>query len=601
VEIIKTFFDLLTPRERRNLYLLFCAVLVMAGLEVVSVGSIMPFLQVAADPASVNENAYLSWAYETFGFDDPNSFLITLGVVALIALVASNAFIIFTRWALERYAWGRNHSISRRLLQTYLNQPYEYFLTRNSSELGKNVLQEVKEVTSQMLQPGLKGAAKGIVALAIIGFLIAVDPVVALMVAVVLATAYAGVYYVVRDWLDRIGEERVETNTERYQYVNEAFGGIKQVKLRGKEESFLNRFDPPSERYARVQAQYRVIKKAPRYILEAVAFGGIILIAVYLIAVQENIQQVIPMLGLYAFAGYRLMPALQSAFTGLASARFNIAALEKIHDDLQRQTQKTSHVSTNGTRDSHNELLTLDDRLVMDKVSFTYPGADEPAIKELSLEVPARTTVGLVGKTGSGKTTTVDLILGLLRPQEGIISVDGTPLTDENLRAWRQDIGYVPQDIYLSDDTVTRNIAFGVPEENIDMNAARDAAHRAHIRDFVEDELPNRWDTVVGERGVRLSGGQRQRIGIARALYHNPSVLVFDEATSALDQATEAGVMEAIYDLEEDHTILMVAHRLSTVKRADNIVMLDQGCKSVEGEYEYISQRSDKFRSLSLQ
>jgi ATP-binding cassette subfamily C protein len=320
-----------------------------------------------------------------------------------------------------------------------------------------------------------------------------------------------------------------------------------------------------------------------------------------LIAVQENIQQVIPMLGLYAFAGYRLMPALQSAFTGLASARFNIAALEKIHDDLQWQPQTTSHVSTNGTRDSDNELLTLDDRLVMDQVSFTYPGADEPAIKGLSLEVPARTTVGFVGKTGSGKTTTVDLILGLLRPQEGTVSVDGTPLTESNLRHWRQDIGYVPQDIYLSDDTVMGNIAFGVPDQEINMDAVRDAAKRAHILEFVENDLPSRWDTLVGERGVKLSGGQRQRIGIARALYHNPSVLVFDEATSALDQATEASVMEAIYGLEGEHTMLMIAHRLSTVKRADNIVMLDKGRKIVEGNYNNLAHEHDKFRSMALE
>ena len=601
MEVIKTFFDLLTPRERGNLYLLFCAVLVMAGLEVVSVGSIMPFLQVAADPASVHENAYLSWTYETFGFADTDSFLIALGLVALAALLVSNAFIVLTRWALERYVWGRNHSLSRRLLQSYLNRPYEYFLTRNSSELGKNILQEVKEVTSQMLQPGLRGVAKGFVALAIIGLLVIVDPILALIVAVVLSSAYAGVYYLVRNRLDRIGEERVATNTERYQYVNEAFGGIKGVKLRGKEESFLNRFDPPSRRYGRVQAQYRVIKKAPRYILEAVAFGGIILIAVYLIAVQENIRNVIPMLGLYAFAGYRLMPALQSAFTGLASARFNIAALKKVDKDLRKRADTAPHVSTNGAQAPSDAPLTLDEQLVLEDVSFTYPGADEPAIKNLSLEIPARTTVGFVGKTGSGKTTTVDLILGLLRPQQGMISVDGTLLREGGtIRRWQQDIGYVPQQIYLADDTVARNIAFGVPEEDIDMGAVRDAARRAHIHDFITGELPDRWQTVVGERGVKLSGGQRQRIGIARALYHRPSVLVFDEATSALDSNTEASIMESVHKLKNNHTLLMVAHRLNTVRRADKVTMLEGGKKVGEGAYKELEAKHEKFQKMTL-
>ena len=601
MDILKTFFDLLTPRERRNLSLLFCAVLVMAGLEVVSVGSIMPFLQVAADPASVHENAYLSWAYETVGFADTNAFLIALGLGALAALVASNAFIVLTTWALFRYVWGRNHSLSRRLLRSYLYRPYEYFLTRNSAELGKNILEEVKEVTGSMLLPALRGGAKGVVALFIIGFLFFVDPVVAGMVTGILGLAYAGVYYAVRDRLDRTGAERVEANTKRYQFVSEAFGGIKEVKLRGKEETFLDQYDDPSKHYARVQAHYRVIKRAPRYILEAVAFGGIILIAVYLIAVQDNIRQVIPMLGLYAFAGYRLMPALQQAFSGIASARFNVAALENIHEDLQKRADAAPHVSTNGTADTTESPLALDDRLALEDVSFTYPGAEEPAIKDLSLEVPAHTTLGFVGKTGSGKTTTVDLILGLLRPQQGAISVDGTPLREGgSIRRWQQDIGYVPQQIYLADDTVARNIAFGVPDEEIDMDAVRDAAHRAHIHDFVAKELPSQWQTIVGERGVKLSGGQRQRIGIARALYHRPSVLVFDEATSALDQATEASVMEAVYALEGDHTMLMIAHRLSTVKRADNIIMLEGGRKVGEGIYKELSESHSKFRSMAL-
>ncbi len=600
MEIIRTFFDLLTPRERRNLYLLFGAVLVMAGLEVVSVGSILPFLQVAADPASVHESAYLSWAYETFGFTDTNSFLIALGLTAFAALVLSNAFIVVTTWALYRYVWGRNHSLSRRLLHSYLHRPYEYFLTRNSAELGKNVLEEVKEVTATMLYPALRGGAKAIVALFIIGFLFVVNPIVASILAFVLGGAYAAVHFTVRAWLDRAGAERVEANTARYQLVNEAFGGIKQVKLRGSEETLLEQFDPPSRRYARLQSHARVIRKTPRYVLEAVAFGGIILIAVYLIVVQDTIRQVIPMLGLYAFAGHRLMPALQKAFSGIASARYNSAALEALHRDLQQRAVGGTGASSDERRDPATSPLALDDRLVLDGVSFSYPDAETPAIKDLSLEIPSHTTVGFVGKTGSGKTTTVDLILGLLRPQEGTIAVDGTPLREGNIRRWQQNIGYVPQQTFLSDDTIARNIAFGVPQEEIDMEAVVDAARRAQIYEFVMHELPNRWETIVGERGVKLSGGQRQRVSIARALYHRPSVLVFDEATSALDQATEASVMQAIYELDGNHTMLVIAHRLSTVEKADNIIMLEQGRKVGEGRYEELAHEHAKFQSMAF-
>jgi ATP-binding cassette subfamily C protein len=600
MNVLRTLFDLLTPRERRNLYMLFAAVLMMAGLEVVSVASIMPFLSVASDPSIIEENPYLHWVYTTFGFADTNTFLIALGLAALAALVASNVFIVFTTWALFRYVWDRNHTLSRRLLRSYLHQPYEYFLTRNSAELGKNILEEVKEVTTEMLLPAMRGGAKSIVAISIIVFLVFVDPVVALLATTVLGMSYVGIYFTVKNRLDTYGQKRVETNTQRYQFVSEAFGGIKEVKLRGKEDMFMKQYDKPSKWYSRYQARHKVIRQAPRYVLEVVAFGGIVLIAVYLIAVQENIRQVIPMLGLYAFAGYRLMPALQQAFKGIASARFNIAALETLHRDLQECADAAAGTIANRTQEETSAPLMLNDRLVFDSVSYTYPGAKEPTIQKLSMEILAHTTVGFVGKTGSGKTTTVDLILGLLQPQAGLIAVDGMPLRDGTIRRWQQNIGYVPQQIYLSDDTISRNIAFGVKEEDIDMEAVRDAARRAHIYDFVEKELPDRWNTVVGERGVKLSGGQRQRIGIARALYHHPSILVFDEATSALDQSTEARVMEAIYELDDNHTIIMIAHRLSTVRRADNIVMLERGRKVGEGTYDELAQRHPKFQSMAL-
>ena len=597
MDVLRKLYALLTRSERRSLYLLFTAVLVMAGLQVVSVASIMPFLKVASDPSSIQENTYLSWAYTTFGFTDSRTFLVVLGIGAFLMLVLSNAFIILTRWAMERYAWGRNHSISRRLLRSYLYRPYEYFLTQNSSELGKNILEEVREVAGNMLKPTILGLAKGIVAIFIIGFLVYYDPLVALMVAGVLGVAYGIVYLVVQRHLDRCGERRVDSNTKRYQFVGEAFGGIKEVKVQGKEETFLDQYDDPSRQFARSQALYRVLRRAPRYVIEAVAFGGIILIAVYLIWIQENIQQVIPVLGLYAFAGYRLLPSLQAAFHGFASARFNVAALDKLHQDLGRRLEGVS-AAQNG-REAGSSFR-LDETLALRDVTFTYPEAHEPAIKDLSLDIPGETMVGFVGRTGSGKTTAVDLILGLLRPQNGTITIDGTPLEEENVRQWQQHIGYVPQRIYLSDDTVARNIAFGIPEEKIDMGAVREAARRAHIFDFVEEELPNQWGTMVGEEGVKLSGGQRQRIGIARALYRGPSVLVFDEATSALDQETEASVMEAIYDLEERHTILVIAHRLSTVKRADNIFMLEQGEKVGEGTYDELLNEHSKFRSMAL-
>jgi ATP-binding cassette subfamily C protein len=452
-----------------------------------------------------------------------------------------------------------------------------------------------------MLRPALRGLAKGCVALAIIGFLVFVNPLVAFIVALVLGGAYSGIYLIVRQKLDTIGGRRVQANQGRYQSVSEVFGGIKEVKLRGKEEIFLEQFDRPAKEYALYRTLSKVINQAPRYILEMVAFGGIILIAVYLIFIQKNIQQVIPMLGLYAFAGYRLMPALQRAFKGLAKARFNKVALETLYEDLHEEPKSLSgKVKVNGRRkQNESETLELHDRIEVKDVTFTYPEAEEPAIRDLSLTIPARSTVGFVGKTGSGKTTAVDILLGLLRPEEGSIWIDDVPLHQDNLRDWQDTVGYVPQHIYLADDTITNNIAFGVPEEQIDKGAVEEAMKRAQIYDFVTEELSEGAQTIVGERGIKLSGGQKQRIGIARALYHAPSVLVFDEATSALDQATESRVMKAIRDLSGEHTIILIAHRLSTVREVEKVFMLEGGHISYSGSYEELLEVSSSFREIA--
>lgn len=582
MDTARKLFALLTPRERRNLLLLFVAVLIMAVLEVVSVAAILPFLSVAADPASIQENAYLLWAYETLGFDSVNQFLVFLGLGAFVALVVSNAFISFTTWLKYRYVFMRQHTLSKRLLERYLRQPYEFFLQRNSADLSKNVLSEVQEVTRELMLPAIMGLAKGMVALFIIGFLIVMDPLLAVLVTVTLGGAYGLIYVLVRKRLSRTGRERVQANQDRYTAASEAFGGIKDIKLMGKEEAFLDQYDRPSKLYAKRYAAMKAIAYVPRYALEAVAFGGIILIAVYLIGTQGNFQQIIPMLGLYAFAGYRLMPALQQLFKAVAQSKFNSNALDVLYRDLVDSEERAGVPSRNG----HAKPVRLTDRLELRDVTFSYAGAEQPALKDISLEIEANTTVGIVGTTGSGKTTLVDVILGLLRPQEGELLVDGIPLDGHNLRAWQNDLGYVPQDIVLADTTVARNIAFGLSEKEIDMEAVEAAAQAAHIHDFITQELPHGYDTVVGERGMRLSGGQRQRIGIARALYHQPSVLVFDEATSALDHGTEAEVMEAIYKLHGTRTIIIIAHRLSTVKRTEQVIVFEKGMLVKAGHFD---------------
>jgi ATP-binding cassette, subfamily B, bacterial PglK len=578
LDTARKIFALLSRRERIQLGLLFGAMVVVAFLEMASVAAVLPFLSVAADPTRIETNELLRWAYETLGFAGPTQFLIGLGVLALAALIISNLFMAVTSWAQHRFARMRTHSLSERVLRHYLAQPYPFFVARNSADLSKNVLTEVEQVTREVIVPALQMSSKAIVALAIIALLIAFDPLLAVVVTFILGGAYAAIYAFVRRRLASVGRERVAANAGRYKYVSEAFGGIKETKLLGKEEAFIKLFSRPSKDAARARAAVQLIGEMPRYALDAVAFGGILLIAIYLIVVRDDLQQVIPVLGLYAFAGYRLMPSLQQVFSGLAKVRFGGAAVENLHRELKQGAEAsiTARVTgRNGAR--HEPALSFTSRVDIDDVTFTYPGAARATLRHVSLTIRANTTVGLVGPTGSGKTTLADIILGLLRPQEGEIRVDGVPLTDGNLRAWQQQLGYVPQHIYLYDDSVARNIAFGVPPSQIDPAQLERAARIANIHDFIIDELPHGYDTVVGERGVRLSGGQRQRIGIARALYHDPALLVLDEATNALDRATETAVMEAVVKLSGRKTLIIIAHREATLREADVVYSVGRG------------------------
>jgi len=335
----------------------------------------------------------------------------------------------------------------------------------------------------------------------------------------------------------------------------------------------------------------QVIRQLQRFVLEAIAFGGMLLVVLYLMTQSSSFASALPIIALYAFAGYRLMPALQQIYGAVIQLRFAGAALDALHADL---------MSLQPARPSPSQdALPFGQVIMLNKVQYRYPNAPRPALKNLTLAIPARATVGLVGATGSGKTTTVDLILGLLEPQEGTLEVDGKVIAEHNKRAWQRTIGYVPQQIYLADDTVAANIAFGLDAKDINYAAVERAARIANLHDFVLNELPQKYQTTVGERGVRLSGGQRQRIGIARALYHNPQVLILDEATSALDNLTEKAVMEAVHNLGHEITIILIAHRLSTVKACDQIFLLEKGELKAQGKFDELTAASERFRGMA--
>jgi ABC-type multidrug transport system fused ATPase/permease subunit len=443
-----------------------------------------------------------------------------------------------------------------------------------------------------VIVPAMQVVAKSIAAVAVMLLLCFIDPLLAVLTGIVLGGSYSLTYLATRRQQRLIGRQRLAANKDRFEILAEVFGGIKEIKLLGREEEIVRRFEAPSYRFAISAVRNAIAAQLPRFGLEAIAFGGIVLMVLYLLGTGQRFQEILPILGLYAFAGYRLMPALQQIFLAVTTIRFNVAALEHLLEDLPS-------VPAEPLEERSAPPVPLRESIRLEGVTFCYPTAKAPLFSGLDLEIRAGTSVGFVGATGSGKSTLVDLVLGLLRPDQGRIVVDGVALTDENVRGWQRTIGYVPQAIFLANDTVARNIAFGLPDEEIDFGAVVRAAEAAAIDSFVEHELPEGYSTVVGERGVRLSGGQRQRIGIARALYRDPQVIVFDEATSSLDTVTEEVILQSIAGLARTRTILAVAHRLSTVRSCDRILFLEAGKIVATGTYDQLLTSSPGFRALA--
>lgn len=591
-------YSLLSPKERLQALYCFAAMVLMGLIDVIGVASIMPFIAVIADPDAVTHHAKLAWLYQYFHFTSNYRFLIFLGVLVLCVLLIGNGISMFTSWLIFKFTYAREYSLSKRLFQQYLYQPYLFFLNRNVSELSKNILTEVTEVVNHAFIPAMQLIAKSIVTILILLLLLFIDPILSLVIGGILGGAYLGIYSLARNKLSIISKHNLEDNREKYKITSEALLGIKDLKLLGREHYFLDRFAYFAKRHARNEATANVIAQLPRFALETIAFGSVLVIIIYLLMIQHQITNALPILALYAFAALRLMPALQQIFISIAFIRASKEALNTLSTDLVRVIN-TASASTLLTAETVSPLLRFEKEIELRNIDFYYPNSSRPIITGLNLKIPINTTIGFVGITGAGKTTIVDIILDLLKPSQGQVLIDGVPLCAENSMSWRKKIGYVPQTIYLADDSVIRNIAFGISDDNIDMMAVEKAARIANIHHFVINELAHGYDTIIGDRGIRLSGGQRQRLGIARALYHSPEILVLDEATNALDGMTESAIMDAIAAIAHRKTIIMVAHKLSALKECDQIYMFEKNGFYTVGTYQELMTHNQKFRALA--
>ena len=580
MKYFKNIIYLLSPQELKNFFLLLAMIIIMAFLDMLGVASILPFVAVLTNPNLIETNIFLIKIFEIskiFGIKSNEEFLFVLGTFVFIFLIISLIFKSITLYAQVRFTQMRQYSISKRLIEGYLHQPYSWFLSQNRADLGKTILSEVDEIIAYSLKPVLEIISKSAIVLTIITLLILVDPKIAIASGIFIFMTYGIIFYCLKNLLAKLGSERLKNNEIRFRTVGEAFGAAKEVKISGLEKSFIRLFSITAEIIARNIAKSEAIGILPRFILETIAFGGILILILITTTSSGNINLVIPILSLYLFAAYRLMPAIQQIYMSFTRLKFASPTLDKVINDLKNLKPKNINLK--------QENLKFSKKICLNNVYYNYPNSERTVLKNINLSIFKNSCVGFIGQTGCGKTTIIDIILGLLDPQKGTLEIDEQIITEQKKRSWQRSIGYVPQQIFLSDNTIEANIAFGVEPKEINHDLVKKVSKIANLYEFIEGELPDQYKTNVGDHGIKLSGGQRQRIGIARALYHNPEVLIFDEATSALDNETEKVVMDAIYKLRKDLTIILIAHRLNTLKNCDIVFKLDKGRLIKQGKY----------------
>ena len=580
----------LNPNERRQAVLVLFMSLLTALLDTIGVASILPFVAVLSNPSVVETNTLLNTIFLNsinFGVENSQQFLFVLGVFVFLVLISSLIFKAITIYIQLRFVQTCQYSISKRMTEKYLSQPYSWFLNRHSSDLGKTILSEVSHVVANGIRPLVELVSKSLITITIIILLLIVDVKLALMVSFSLGGAYFLIFYLTQKYLSQIGQLRLFKNQLLFKSISEAFSAIKEIKVDGLEQIYVKRFSDPAKTFAQTTTSFQLIGQLPRFVLEAIIFGGILLIILFIMSQTGSFNKALPLISLYAFAGYRLIPALQKMYASIAQLKFSSSSVNKLYDDFKN----LKFINQN----ENQEIMSFDKKINLKNISYNYPNSSKASLRNINLSISSKTTVGFVGATGSGKTTTVDIILGLIEAQKGTLEIDGKIITKKNVRAWQQSIGYVPQHIFLSDDTIAANIAFGIESKNINYKTVEEVSKIASIHNFISTELPEKYFTTIGERGVRLSGGQRQRIGIARALYNNPKLLILDEATNALDNLTEKAVMDAINNLKKDITIILIAHSLSTVKNCDKIFLIESGKLKNEGTFEELIKTDKDF------
>ena len=574
--MIKQLNYIFNRKEKVQILLLFVAAVIGSLLECLGVGVFMPFVNVLMDTSTIQSTWYLNWFYRCLHFQSPESFLMALILVIIAIFVIKNIYMIAEKYIIYHFSYNTQRKISTRLLQSYMSEPYTFFLGKNISELQRSMQEDATLFANAVIHfMELMIEVTVCIALGISLFGISQSMTVIILGLLVVCAGFF--VSLSKKFSKGLGKECQVYKAKIYQWMNQAISGIKEVKVLNREEYFVDSYQAYYKKYAKGLKISRLLAVIPKYIVEMVSISGLLIAIIIKIKYgRTEIIGFIPQLSAFAVAAFRLMPSVGRINEHVNNIMYAAPSIELVYHDLKEVEELIDE-----SRKCKNEVSTATDNwkfeneLQIKKVCYHYPNIEENVIDYADFNIQKGQTVALIGESGAGKTTMADIILGLLTPQYGKIKADGMDIF-KNMDLWHKDIGYIPQSIYLSDDTIRNNVAFGVYENEIDNNAVIEALKKAQLYEFVEG-LSEGLETVVGDRGVRLSGGQRQRIGIARALYHNPEILVLDEATSALDNDTEAAVMEAIDSLRGEKTMIIIAHRLTTIQNADIIYEIAGG------------------------
>jgi ATP-binding cassette, subfamily B, bacterial PglK len=587
-------FLYVTKGRHKALILMMLLFLLTSSLEMVGTGLVGPFIAAATNPDSIRQAHWLNWIYQTLNLKSNEQFLLVMGSV-VISIFYIKSFLSFSaQKRIFEFGFHQQGELSSRLMRAYLAAPYTFHLGRNSAGLIQNIINETERFSNGLMMPLLTSISNAIVILALVILLLKTNAIASLTIAGVLLISFF-LFSRFKDRITQWGKIGSDSRTEMIRLINHSLGGLKETRVLGCESYFQQQMEHETHRYAVSASLALSFSNLPRYIIEAFLITFLIGFTFLFITVnQGNTQDLSSVLGIFALASIRLLPATGNLMSAINGIRYNAYSLDQLYFDL-KELEVAQHSDSNGlearslaTQRRTTETLSFNRTVTLDAVLYQYPDAARNALHKVSFSINKGESIALIGKSGAGKTTLVDIILGLLIPQHGDICIDGVSIYND-LKTWRSMIGYVPQSIFLIDDTLERNIAFGVPDHLIDSYQIEKAIRAAQLSELIE-QLPKGINTIVGERGVLLSGGQRQRVGIARALYHEREILVFDEATAALDSETESLVTEAISALSGIKTMIIIAHRLSTIEHCDRVYVLQNGQVIKSGTYQDVVQ-----------